>query len=149
MQKACQRSKRACWNTPAFASGWCRTWPARPGSTAKFDMAATWCTRSCRAGQRPAQQALQDRVGKLARPLDPEAPLWQMHLVDNCTGEDGKLRQALIIRIHHCIADGVALVGGVHVDVRQAADDADHPARTPRAAAAAPKKIRGSRSCCR
>lgn len=34
-----------------------------------------------------------------------------MHLVDGCVGADGKIRQAAIIRIHHCIADGIALVG--------------------------------------
>ncbi|MES2118258.1 MAG: wax ester/triacylglycerol synthase family O-acyltransferase [Pseudomonadota bacterium] len=69
---------------------------------------------------KPALQAL---VGRLSQqPLDPVLPLWQMHLVDNCVGEDGKLRQALIVRIHHCIADGVALVGvfmsmfGAHPD---------------------------------
>ena len=55
---------------------------------------------------------LEALVGNLsATPLDPSKPLWQMHLVDNCVGEDGKKRQAVIIRIHHCIADGVALVG--------------------------------------
>ncbi|MES2297618.1 MAG: wax ester/triacylglycerol synthase family O-acyltransferase [Pseudomonadota bacterium] len=56
--------------------------------------------------------ALQKLVGDLSQQrLDPDKPLWQMHLVDHCVGEDGKQRQALIIRIHHCIADGVALVG--------------------------------------
>ncbi|MES2261282.1 MAG: wax ester/triacylglycerol synthase family O-acyltransferase [Pseudomonadota bacterium] len=56
--------------------------------------------------------ALQRLVGELSQQgLDQARPLWQMHLVDNCIGEDGKLRQALIVRIHHCIADGVALVG--------------------------------------
>jgi WS/DGAT/MGAT family acyltransferase len=56
--------------------------------------------------------ALQRMVGLLSQqPLDPARPLWQMHLVDNCIGEDGKVRQALIVRIHHCIADGIALVG--------------------------------------
>jgi WS/DGAT/MGAT family acyltransferase len=56
--------------------------------------------------------ALQGMVGRLAQqPLDPARPLWQMHLVDNCVGEDGVVRQALIIRIHHCIADGIALIG--------------------------------------
>ena len=55
---------------------------------------------------------LQRMVGLLSQqPLDPARPLWQMHLVDNCIGEDGKVRQALIVRIHHCIADGIALVG--------------------------------------
>ncbi|SFV10821.1 wax ester/triacylglycerol synthase family O-acyltransferase [Pseudoduganella namucuonensis] len=77
--------------------------------------------------------ALQRLVGELSqRPLDPEQPLWQMHLVDNCVGEDGKVRQALIVRIHHCIADGVALVGvfmsmfGQHPDA--------HPRQPPKAA---------------
>jgi diacylglycerol O-acyltransferase len=55
---------------------------------------------------------LQALVGQLSQQrLDPAKPLWQMHLVDHCVGQDGQLRQALIIRIHHCIADGVALVG--------------------------------------
>jgi WS/DGAT/MGAT family acyltransferase len=34
-----------------------------------------------------------------------------MHIIDNCVGHDGAVRQAVIIRIHHCIADGIALVG--------------------------------------
>ncbi|WP_273670349.1 wax ester/triacylglycerol synthase family O-acyltransferase [Janthinobacterium fluminis] len=56
--------------------------------------------------------ALQRMVGALSQqPLARDKPLWQMHLVDNCVGEDGRVRQALIVRIHHCIADGVALVG--------------------------------------
>ena len=46
-----------------------------------------------------------------AEALDPSRPLWQMHLIDNCIGADGRTRQAVIIRIHHCIADGIALVG--------------------------------------
>ncbi len=46
-------------------------------------------------------------VGRLASTaLDPNKPLWQMHLVDNYNGG-----QALIVRIHHCIADGIALIG--------------------------------------
>ncbi|HJV73271.1 MAG TPA: wax ester/triacylglycerol synthase family O-acyltransferase [Noviherbaspirillum sp.] len=56
--------------------------------------------------------ALEQLVGTLsATPLDFSKPLWQMHLVDNCVGEDGRVRQGLIVRIHHCIADGMALVG--------------------------------------
>lgn len=46
-------------------------------------------------------------VGTLAsRPLDSAKPLWQMQLVDNYAGG-----QALVVRIHHCIADGIALIG--------------------------------------
>lgn len=55
---------------------------------------------------------LERLVGQLsAEPLDPERPLWQMHIVSNCIGTDGQIRQAIIIRIHHCIGDGIALVG--------------------------------------
>jgi diacylglycerol O-acyltransferase / wax synthase len=52
------------------------------------------------------QIALQDQVAELAmKPLDPRRPLWQMHLIE---GYDGGC--ALIVRIHHCIADGIALI---------------------------------------
>ena len=62
-------------------------------------------------GQHDNKAVLQALVGQLSgEALDAEKPLWQMHLVDHCIGVDGTARQALIIRIHHCIADGVALV---------------------------------------
>jgi WS/DGAT/MGAT family acyltransferase len=38
--------------------------------------------------------------------LDPSRPLWQFQLVDNYQGG-----QAMVVRIHHCIADGIALIG--------------------------------------
>jgi WS/DGAT/MGAT family acyltransferase len=50
--------------------------------------------------------ALQERVGALAgEPLDPARPLWQFHLVDDYDGGS-----ALILRVHHCIGDGIALI---------------------------------------
>jgi WS/DGAT/MGAT family acyltransferase len=53
-----------------------------------------------------AQLALQQRVGELAMvPLDPKRPLWQMQLIEDFEGGS-----ALIVRIHHCIADGIALI---------------------------------------
>ncbi|MFD2450510.1 wax ester/triacylglycerol synthase domain-containing protein [Ideonella paludis] len=58
------------------------------------------------AGQTPLD-ALKDRVADLsATPLDMRRPLWQIHLVENL--EDG--RSALVVRVHHCIADGIALI---------------------------------------
>ncbi len=52
------------------------------------------------------QQALQDRLAELAvQPLDMKHPLWQFHLVENYQGGS-----ALLVRIHHCIADGIALI---------------------------------------
>jgi WS/DGAT/MGAT family acyltransferase len=57
-----------------------------------------------RAGD--AQAALQHRIGELAmQPLDRTRPLWQMHLVEDYEGGS-----ALVVRIHHCIADGIALI---------------------------------------
>jgi WS/DGAT/MGAT family acyltransferase len=38
--------------------------------------------------------------------LDPSRALWQMQVVDNYRGG-----QAMVVRIHHCIADGISLVG--------------------------------------
>lgn len=53
-----------------------------------------------------AQAALQKRVGELAMvPLDRKRPLWQFHLVEDYDGGS-----ALMVRIHHCIADGIALI---------------------------------------
>jgi diacylglycerol O-acyltransferase len=57
------------------------------------------------------QQALQDRVAELAtQRLDPKRPLWQIHLIEDYTGPDGVKGSAMIVRIHHCIADGIALI---------------------------------------
>ncbi|MES2362079.1 MAG: wax ester/triacylglycerol synthase family O-acyltransferase [Pseudomonadota bacterium] len=57
------------------------------------------------------QEALQDRVAALAtQRLDPKRPLWQIHLVEDYTGPDGVRGSAMIVRIHHCIADGIALI---------------------------------------
>ncbi|MCD6665775.1 MAG: wax ester/triacylglycerol synthase family O-acyltransferase, partial [Hydrogenophaga sp.] len=53
-----------------------------------------------------ARSALQARVADLAmQTLDPQHPLWHFELV-----EDHEGGSALIARIHHCIADGIALI---------------------------------------
>ena len=52
------------------------------------------------------QAALQERVAELTmQPLERKRPLWQFHLVENYQGGS-----ALILRIHHCIGDGIALI---------------------------------------
>jgi diacylglycerol O-acyltransferase / wax synthase len=57
------------------------------------------------------QLALQDRVAELAiQRLDPKRPLWQIHLIEDYLGPDGVRGSAMIVRIHHCIADGIALI---------------------------------------
>ena len=55
---------------------------------------------------RAGRRELQEFVSRLATtPLDPARPRWQFHLVDNYEGGS-----AIVIRIHHCYADGIALV---------------------------------------
>lgn len=79
---------------------------------AQFDLAAHVVRERLprRRGQ-SQQQALQQRVGELAmQPLDARRPLWQFHLIEDFTGDDGQRGSALIVRIHHCIADGIALI---------------------------------------
>lgn len=55
----------------------------------------------------PATQAeLQERVSDLmSEPLDFSKPPWHMHLIEDYQGGS-----AIIVRLHHCIADGIALV---------------------------------------
>jgi WS/DGAT/MGAT family acyltransferase len=66
---------------------------------------------------------LQRLTARLAvKPLDPAHPLWQFHLVENYDGTT-----ALVTRMHHCIADGIALVG-----VMLSLTDAAPPAPSPR-----------------
>lgn len=53
-----------------------------------------------------SQQALQARVAELTgQALDHGHPLWKMELIEDHDGGS-----ALIVRIHHCIADGIALI---------------------------------------
>jgi WS/DGAT/MGAT family acyltransferase len=51
------------------------------------------------------RRELQEFAGELmARPLDRSRPLWELHVIDGYG--DG---MALVTRMHHCIADGIAL----------------------------------------
>lgn len=65
------------------------------------------CTHTLeRARGQSEQAALQERVAQLAvQPLNPAHPLWKFELVEHYEGGS-----ALIARIHHCIADGIALI---------------------------------------
>ncbi len=52
------------------------------------------------------QEELQEMVSTLmSTPLDPTKPLWQFQYIENYRGGS-----AVVARIHHCIADGIALV---------------------------------------
>jgi len=53
------------------------------------------------------KRELQDLVSDLAStPLDPGHPMWEFHLIERYRGSGS----ALVARIHHCYADGVALM---------------------------------------
>ena len=83
------------------------------------------------------EQALQDRVAELATErLDPKRPLWQIHLIEDYTGPDGVRGSAMIVRIHHCIADGIALIS---VTMSLVDGGAPPPERRKKAAAAGPE----------
>ncbi len=59
-----------------------------------------------RPGRTSEKRALERFVSQLASsPLDPTKPLWQFHLVERYQGGS-----AVVARIHHCYADGIALV---------------------------------------
>lgn len=53
-------------------------------------------------GQAELERYVSDRVGE---PLARDLPLWEIHLIDGYRGTGS----AVLSRIHHCIADGVAL----------------------------------------
>jgi diacylglycerol O-acyltransferase / wax synthase len=78
----------------------------------KFDINNHVVTEILTAKKSQTQQAaLQERVALLTtQPLEPRRPLWQFHLVENYTLPDGSMGSAMIVRIHHCIADGIALI---------------------------------------
>jgi WS/DGAT/MGAT family acyltransferase len=92
--------------------------------------------RTARIARRGGTAALQRMVARLAaRPLDPRHPRWQFHLVD---GYDGGA--ALVIRFHHCYADGIALVG-VMLQMTDIAPDAA-PAGADPPPPAKPRRVR-------
>ena len=79
------------------------TWVKDPEFNIANHLVVEKLPRTTKAGQ---QQALQSRLAELCMvPLDRKHPLWQFHLVENYKGGS-----ALMLRIHHCIADGIALI---------------------------------------
>lgn len=69
-----------------------------------FDL--DWHIRRRALPGRADQGELQEMVSQFAStPLDHSKPLWQFHLIEKYRGGS-----ALITRVHHCYADGIALV---------------------------------------
>ncbi|HEX9953236.1 MAG TPA: wax ester/triacylglycerol synthase family O-acyltransferase [Rubricoccaceae bacterium] len=66
---------------------------------------------------REALQALVSRL--MSEPLSFERSPWSVHYVPEVTNDDGTVGSAAVVRLHHCIGDGIALM---HV-VLSAADE--------------------------
>jgi WS/DGAT/MGAT family acyltransferase len=78
-----------------------------------------------KAGKRELEHYAAQLVSK---PLDDSKPLWQFILLDNYQGG-----AAVVSRIHHCIADGIALIG-VMLQLTDASPDAPADPQSPEAA---------------
>ncbi|WP_347259610.1 wax ester/triacylglycerol synthase family O-acyltransferase [Rudaea sp.] len=91
-QKAVDSVSSAYWETDAdFDIDWHVRIAALPGKAGKIE--------------------LEKFVSELAStPLNHAKPLWQFHLIDNYAADGKRAGSALIARIHHCYADGMALV---------------------------------------
>ena len=71
---------------------------------AKFDIGAH--VHRVKPGSAAGKLQLESLVSELmATPLDPSKPMWQFQLVEGYEGGS-----AVVIRIHHCYADGIALI---------------------------------------
>ena len=87
---------------------------------ADFDL--DWHLRVCALPGAADKPELETLVGELAStPLDHSKPLWQFHLVENYRGGG-----VLVARIHHCYADGLALVQVLLSLTDTVADGGDH-----------------------
>ncbi|MCB8747125.1 wax ester/triacylglycerol synthase family O-acyltransferase [Rhodoferax sp. U2-2l] len=78
------------------------------------------------ASKKHPMQALQARLAELAmQPLDRRYPLWDYRLVEHFDGGS-----VLIVRIHHCIADGLALLSVIQSMVDGGMDPPQRAAAT-------------------
>jgi len=132
-ETVCQRIEERLFKYPRFrqrvvedAAG--ATWVEDPELDIRHHVVREKLPRVARSRQKAA---LQDLVGRLAvQPLDPTRPLWKMHLVESYRDEDGQEASVLIVRIHHCIADGIALIA---VTMSMVDGGAEPPQRSPAA----------------
>jgi WS/DGAT/MGAT family acyltransferase len=86
----------------------------------KFDIGAH--VRRVKLRGAAGKAELETLVSELmATPLDPSKPMWQFHLVEGYEGGS-----AVVVRIHHCYADGIALI-----QVMLSMTDADREGRVP------------------
>jgi len=106
-----RRFRQRVVQSPAGAS-----WETAPN----FDLSAH--VKRITLPARGGKEELEALASKLmSTPLDPELPLWQFHLIERYEGGS-----AVVIRIHHCYADGIALI-----QVMLSMTDADRAGRKP------------------
>lgn len=75
------------------------------------DFDIDWHVRVAALPGAAGKAELESFVSDLASaPLDRSKPLWQFHVVENYAAPDGGRGSVLVARIHHCYADGLALV---------------------------------------
>jgi len=70
-------------------------------------------------------------------PLDPRRPLWEAHFIDGYCGAEGRRGSAVLLRTHHAIADGTALVQALLTLVDDPSGEG-HPDQLPRPGRATP-----------
>jgi diacylglycerol O-acyltransferase len=70
-------------------------------------------------------------------PLDPARPLWEAHLIDGFRGDGDAAGCAILLRTHHAMADGTALVQALLTLVDEPGDGG-HPDQLPRPVATRP-----------
>jgi diacylglycerol O-acyltransferase len=78
-------------------------------------------------------------------PLDPGRPLWEAHLIDGYRGDGDAPGSAVLLRTHHALADGTALVQALLTLVDSPGSDG-HPDQLPRPTAARPSSSLLSRA---
>ena len=99
---------------------------AQLGGRPATSISSTTCTISALPGARRHARAAGAGRRPDREPLDRNRPLWHIYLVDGFG--DGA---AMITRMHHCIADGIALAQ-VMLSLTDSAPDAEHrPGRRP------------------
>jgi diacylglycerol O-acyltransferase / wax synthase len=87
-----------------------------------FDITNHVCELTLKRG---SESELKVAAGKiLSKVMDRRHPLWDLTLVHGLTGK----RSALIFRVHHCLADGIAGVGIMNVLM----DSSPNPPRLPK-----------------
>lgn len=83
--------------------------PPRWQEDPEFDI--TRQTRLCKLDAPADQGALERFIGQsMHRDFDPERPRWRIDYVDNFIRQPGSHAAAVVVRVHHCMADGVALL---------------------------------------